>query len=97
MNVGSNRRAHGKDTVMAYPHTSRAPYAAGLLAAMIAVAGPARAAEPPVVVNFLPGEACPGFGLQVELYVDAAHLTFRTFIDKNGNLVRVLQPARTFR
>ena len=57
---------------------------------------PAAAADPPLVIDWLPGEACPNFGLRAELYLDAGHLTFRSFIDKNGNVIRLLLAGQNF-
>ena len=66
------------------------------LAIMFAPVGSSIAADPPVVIEWAPGEACPDFGLRVELYVDTAHLTFRQFVDKNGNPLRLLLAGQNF-
>jgi len=66
------------------------------LAFVLGVAGHSFAAEPPVVIDFGTGEACPDFALRVELFVDSGHLMEKTFIDKNGNPVRFLQAGQNF-
>jgi hypothetical protein len=67
------------------------------LAMMLGLAGPSNAAEPPFVIDWADGVACPNFPLRVEIYVDTGHLTFREFIDKNGNGVRFLVAGQNSR
>jgi len=82
---------------MTRPNVSQHFHAAAIaLAMMLGFAGPSIGAEPPVVIDLGTGEACPDFPLRVELYVDAGHLMNRTFIDKNGNVVRLLQAGQNF-
>jgi hypothetical protein len=77
--------------------TSRAIHATGLMIAMaLGVAAPSKAADPPVVIDWIQGAACRDFPLRVELYIGSSHLTFKTFNDKNGNLVRILLAGQNF-
>jgi len=66
------------------------------VAMMFGPAGSSVASNPPIVFDWLQGEACPNFGMHVELDVDSAHLTSRTFIDKNGNPVRFFLAGKNF-
>jgi len=82
---------------MSQTFTSRAIHATGLTIAMtLGLVAPSTAADPPVVIDAIQGQACPDFPLRVELYIGSGHLTFKTFNDKNGNLVRILVAGQNF-